>query len=34
VLTWSQQAPYIFYGLLLFPIMIGAVITGFGRKNG
>lgn len=34
VLTWAQEAPYIFYGLLLFPVMIVAVVTGFGRKSG
>ena len=34
VLPWTQQAPYIFYGLLLFPLMIVAVITGYGRKAG
>jgi Na+/H+ antiporter NhaC len=34
VLSWAQQAPYIFYGLLLFPLMIIAVVTGFGRKIG
>ncbi len=32
--TWTQQAPYAFYGLLLFPLMIVAVISGFGRKAG
>ncbi len=33
VLTWGQFAPYIFYGLVLFPVMIVAVITGYGRKK-
>ena len=31
VLSWIQIAPYIFYCLALFPIMIVAVITGYGR---
>ena len=34
VLTWSQQVPYMFYGLVLFPIMILAVATGFGHRKG
>jgi hypothetical protein len=34
VLAWAQEAPYIFYGLLLFPVMIVAVVTGYGRKAG
>lgn len=34
VLPWTQIAPYIFYGLLLLPLMIVAVITGYGRKAG
>ncbi len=34
VLTWGQEAPYFFYGIVLFPLMIGAVITGFGQKHG
>jgi Na+/H+ antiporter NhaC len=34
VLSWTQVATYFFYGLLLFPLMIVAVITGFGRKAG
>jgi len=34
VLPWTQLAPYIFYGLLLFPLMIVAVLTGYGRKAG
>jgi len=34
VLPWIQEAPFIFYGLLLFPVMIVAVITGYGRKAG
>ncbi len=34
VVPWAQQAPYVFYGLILFPLMILAVITGYGRKSG
>jgi Na+/H+ antiporter NhaC len=34
VLPWSQEASYLFYGLLLFPLMIVAVVTGYGRKAG
>ena len=34
VLPWIQEAPFIFYGLLLFPVMIVAVVTGYGRKAG
>jgi len=34
VLTWAQTAPFFFYGIVLFPLMILAVITGFGRKRG
>ena len=34
VLPWTQVAPYIFYGVLLFPVMILAVVTGYGRKAG
>ena len=34
VLSWAQQAPYIFYGLVLFPLMIVAVATGYGRRSG
>ncbi|MBI4539890.1 MAG: Na+/H+ antiporter NhaC family protein [Gemmatimonadetes bacterium] len=34
VLPWAQEAPYIFYGIVLFPLMIVAVITGFGRRHG
>jgi Na+/H+ antiporter NhaC len=32
--SWQQYAPYAIYCLALFPLMIGAVITGFGRKHG
>ena len=34
VLPWTQVAPFFFYGLLLFPLMILAVVSGFGRKAG
>lgn len=34
VLPWAQEAPYIFYGIVLFPLMVVAVITGFGRRKG
>lgn len=34
VLPWTQVAPYIFYGLILFPLMVAAVATGYGRKTG
>jgi len=34
VLPWVQEAPYVFYGIVMFPLMIVAVITGFGRKKG
>lgn len=34
VLSFSQEAGYFFYGLVLFPLMIVAAITGFGKKKG
>jgi len=34
VLPWTQEAPFIFYGLILFPLMVVAVATGYGRKKG
>jgi len=34
VVPWIAEAPYYFYGIVLFPLMIVAVITGFGRKRG
>ncbi len=34
VLTWAQEVPYIFYGMTLFVVMIGAVLSGWGRKTG
>jgi Na+/H+ antiporter NhaC len=33
VVPWSQEVGYIFYGLTLFPLMIIAVLTGYGRKT-
>lgn len=33
-LSWGQEVGYIFYGMVLFPLMIVAVITGFGRERG
>jgi Na+/H+ antiporter NhaC len=34
VVPWGQEVVYIFYGMVLFPLMILAVITGFGRVRG
>lgn len=34
VLTWGQMAPFSFYCIVLFPLMIVAAITGFGRAKG
>lgn len=34
VLPGSEYVPFCFYGLVLFPLMIVAVLTGFGRKQG
>ncbi|MBN2290524.1 MAG: Na+/H+ antiporter NhaC family protein [Candidatus Glassbacteria bacterium] len=34
VLPWASEAPFVFYSIVLFPVMILAVITGFGRKKG
>ena len=34
VLPWTAEIPYIFYGIVLFPLMIFAVVTGWGRKRG
>lgn len=34
VVPWAQEAPFIFYGIVLFPLMIISVATGFGRKSG
>jgi Na+/H+ antiporter NhaC len=33
-LSWAAIAPYAFYALLLLPLMIVAVITGYGRRSG
>ena len=34
VLSWSEFVPYSIYCMVLLPVMIFAVITGFGRKSG
>lgn len=34
VLSWESIVPYVFYSILLLPVMLLAVITGFGRKRG
>ena len=34
VLSWWETAPYIFYGIVLFPVMVFAVTTGYGRRRG
>jgi len=34
VSSWGETAPFVFYGIVLFPLMIISVITGFGRKKG
>ncbi|HUU27249.1 MAG TPA: Na+/H+ antiporter NhaC family protein [archaeon] len=34
VLPWTEEVPFIFYSIVLFPLMIVAVLTGFGRKKG
>ena len=34
VVPWSEAVLYIFYGMVLFPLMIVAVVTGFGRREG
>ena len=34
VVPWSEAVLYIFYGMVLFPLMIVAVATGFGRREG
>lgn len=33
VLAWGEMAPFAFYGIVLFPLMIVAVVTGFGRER-
>jgi len=34
VLPWENMAVFVFYGIVLFPLMILSVITGFGRRKG
>lgn len=34
ILPWAQEASFFFYGIVLFPLMIIAVITGFGHRQG
>lgn len=34
VIPWGQLVPYCFYAIVLFPLMILAVVTGFGRQRG
>ncbi|MCI0693622.1 Na+/H+ antiporter NhaC family protein [candidate division KSB1 bacterium] len=34
ILSYDQFAPFAFYCVLLFPLMIVAAVTGFGRKKG
>lgn len=34
ILDWTQEAVFFFYGLILFPLMIVAAVTGYGRKTG
>jgi Na+/H+ antiporter NhaC len=34
VVPWTQEAPFIFYGIVLFIVMVISVITGFGRERG
>lgn len=34
VLSFSAEAPYCFYGIVLFPLMLIAAITGYGRRKG
>ncbi len=34
VLSWADIWPHVYYGIVLLPLMILAVITGFGRKKG
>jgi Na+/H+ antiporter NhaC len=34
LVSWGNYAPYAFYTVILFPIMVLCVITGFGRKTG
>ena len=34
ILPWAELAPFYFYGMILFPLMIVAVLTGFGSRKG
>ena len=34
VLSWTDMTPFFFYGIVLFPLMIIAAVTGFGRTTG
>ncbi len=34
VVGWGELAPYFFYGHVLLPLMLIAVVTGFGRQRG
>lgn len=34
VVGWFEFAPYFFYGHILFPLMLLAILTGFGRREG
>jgi Na+/H+ antiporter NhaC len=34
VVGWAEFAPYFFYGHILFPLMLLAILTGFGRRQG
>ena len=34
VVPWAQEAPFIFYGIVLFPLMLLAVASGYGRSKG
>ena len=34
VLSWGDEVFYIFYGMVLFPVMVIAVLTGYGRRKG
>ncbi len=34
VVPWTSISAYFFYGLILFPLMLAAAYTGFGRKHG
>jgi len=34
VLSWEGTAPFVFYGIVLFPLMILSVITGVGSRKG